>query len=210
MLGPTVMILIGLTILGSVPLTFVLFYGWLLLVPMISNKGLHRSGIIMVNTNKRKSIIIGLVSGVAFGVLILGAVRLLIEFIFDLTHLQQLLVEWGFTGKGLIGLILILIVVNPVLEELYWREFMFKRLHVNLGTALSIIISSVGYSLYHFLSLIPMFNWPLNVISVLPVFLVGIIWGFFRARLKSILAPILSHILADAGIMLVFIFYIIP
>lgn len=33
--GPAVMILIGLQGVGSVPVTFVLFYSWLLLVPLV-------------------------------------------------------------------------------------------------------------------------------------------------------------------------------
>jgi membrane protease YdiL (CAAX protease family) len=208
LLGPTIMILIGLTIFQNVPLTFLLFYSWLCLVPLISYKRNGKSLFTRKIPNSTGSIVTGLLSGIIFSTLILGTVSLLIEYLFDIAQLQHLLEKWGFSGKGLIWLILVLIVINPVLEELYWREYMFTRLTSTVGTTMSILICAFAYSLYHFLSLVPMFNWPLNVISALPVFLAGIIWGSFRLRFQSIVAPIISHILADAGIMLVYILHL--
>ncbi|WP_162785185.1 CPBP family intramembrane glutamic endopeptidase [Bacillus sp. P14.5] len=105
-------------------------------------------------------------------------------------------------------LMAVLIVLNPYLEENYWRNFIFEELKVSSSAGMAIIISSFFYSLYHLLSLMELFNWPFNVIAVIPIFLAGIIWGFFRHKSGSLAAPILSHVLADTGIMLVYLVYI--
>ncbi|WP_340701595.1 type II CAAX prenyl endopeptidase Rce1 family protein [Brevibacillus borstelensis] len=48
--------------------------------------------------------------------------------VFHREKLQSLLIEWNFSGDHLIWLILILLSVNPFLEELYWRGYIFHRL----------------------------------------------------------------------------------
>ncbi len=205
--GPTFMILIGLTFFENVPLTFILFYGWLLLIPMLNGK--KKSGSLLKNMpNKKQAVIAGLFSGFVSCAAILGVVTLFIHYIIDLSSLQKLLDEWGFTGNQLIWLILILIIINPILEELYWRDFMYKILLGRFSVVTSILITSSLYSLYHFLSVIPMFTWPLNILLVLPVFFAGVLWGYFRYKFKSIMAPVISHILADLGIMLVYLIHI--
>lgn len=209
LIGPTIMIFSGLIMFKSVPITFILFYGWLLFVPIllyIGNKSLRLNYKKHLNLN---SFTVGLVSGVSCLVAIYGAVALLHNLIFDLNELKQVLVEWNFTGSILFWLIIFLIFINPVLEELYWREVMYKRLIERVGAAQTIMITSFFYSLYHLVPLIFIFSFPFNFIAVIPVFIAGLMWGYFRYKLKSISASIISHILADLGIMLVYLNYIL-
>lgn len=79
------------------------------------------------------------------------------------------------------------------------------ELESKLGATTSITITAFFYSLYHLLSVYFIFSFPFNLLAVLPVFLAGLMWGFFRYKLKSIIAPIISHVIADLGIMLVYI-----
>jgi membrane protease YdiL (CAAX protease family) len=62
--------------------------------------------------------------------------------------------------------------------------------------------------LYHFLSVIPLFAWPYNVFMVVPVFAAGLIWGYMRARSDAVAGGIVSHILADGGIMAVYLLFL--
>ncbi|HJF31207.1 MAG TPA: CPBP family intramembrane metalloprotease [Sporosarcina psychrophila] len=209
LIGPTIMIYLGLIVFKSVPITFILFYGWLLFVPLllyIRNKSLRLDRKKHLNI---QSFIVGLISGLFCLGAIYGAVALLHNFIFDLNSLKQVLIEWNFTGSMLFWLIIILIFINPVLEELYWREFMYKRLIERVGVTQTIMITSFFYSLYHLVSLYSIFALPFNIIAVIPVFIAGLMWAFFRYKLNSISAPIISHILADLGIMLVYLNYIL-
>jgi uncharacterized protein len=207
LLGPTLMIFIGLTLLGNVPLTFGLFYGWLLLVPSISRwkQPNHVKWKISFTKN---SIIIGLASGLIFMAILFASVSYLFSFLIDLEHIRSLLKEWNFDGAMVWGLMAVLIFLNPCLEEKYWRDFIFEELKTSISPGKSILIASFFYSFYHILSLVELFNWPFNMIAFIPVFLAGVIWGVIKQRTVSIAAPMISHMLADMGIMLVYVIHI--
>lgn len=208
LVGPTIMIYIGLIICKSVLITFALFYGWLLFVPLFSSTRNKQQKLTLQKYFSRQSIVVGLISGVISLLAIYGAVSLLKDTVFDLSALQQILMDWNFTGDKVIWLVLVLIFINPFLEELYWRNFMYIHLESKFSIARTLIITSFFYSLYHLVSLIYIFTFPFNFIAVIPVFLAGLFWGYFRFKLQSITAPIISHILADLGIMLVYLSYI--
>ncbi len=206
--GPTVMIFWGLIICESVLITFALFYGWLLFVPLFSSIRNKQEKFNLKKHISRQSSSIGFFSGLICLTAIFVAVTLLKDTVFDLSDLRQLLIDWNFTGDNVIWLVLVLIFINPILEELYWREFMYNHLVSKASGTKTIVITSFFYSLYHLVSLISIFTFPFNVIAVIPVFLAGLLWGYFRHKSHSITAPIISHILADLGIMLVYLTHI--
>jgi membrane protease YdiL (CAAX protease family) len=43
---------------------------------------------------------------------------------------------------------------------------------------------------------------------MIPVFLAGMIWGYMRSTSNSVAGSIVSHILADAGIMAVYVWFL--
>lgn len=208
LVGPTIMIYIGLLVLKNVPITFLLFYGWLVVVPLVITLKKGRQKINFTKHFTAQSLLIGLISGFIFFIAIYGGITILKDSVFNVNELQLVLAEWNFTGKTVIWLVIFLIFVNPLLEEFYWREFMYKRLSEKLSARQTMLVTSFFYSLYHLLSLIFIFNFPFNVIAVLPVFIAGIIWAYLRCKLKSLAAPIISHSLADLGIMMVYLTYI--
>ncbi|TYS17593.1 CPBP family intramembrane metalloprotease [Rossellomorea vietnamensis] len=207
LMGPTIMIFIGLTLIGNVPLTFALFYGWLLLIPVYSSwkKQNHSQWKFSITS---RSLMLGMGSGTLVLVIIFAAVSYFFSFLIDLELIRLLLKKWNFDGKMIWVLIAVLLVLNPYLEENYWRNFIFEELKMSTSAGNAIIISSFFYSLYHLLSLIELFHWPFNVLAVIPIFLAGIIWGIFRYKSGSLAAPILSHVLADTGIILIYLVYI--
>lgn len=211
LLGPTLMIFIGLTQFESVPITFVLFYSWLLIFPLVTTfKSIELKKTFRLtfkNGFSSKAVIYGIVSGV-FGLsTIFASVSLLQNYLFNVSQLKELLVSWHFSGSNVWGLILILLVINPFLEELYWREFMHVRLLPVFGDRKTIFVTSFFYSLYHLLSLIPMFEMPFSLIAAVPVFLAGLLWGYFRIKFKTMVASLISHVLADLGIVFVYLHY---
>jgi uncharacterized protein len=126
----------------------------------------------------------------------------------DITHLQSLLAEWGLSGNGIFVLLLVFVTVNPILEEVYWRGFMFSKLKMKGNAIKAIFITSFFYTLYHFLSVIPMFQWGFNIVAVIPVLLAGLFWGYIREKTGSIIGTMISHTLADLGIVCVYWFII--
>ncbi|MGG4498277.1 CPBP family intramembrane glutamic endopeptidase [Brevibacillus reuszeri] len=213
LLVPTLLIFLGLQIIGSVPVTFLLFYSWLLLAPvtdfLIVKKATRRQTLHALGLSfSRKNVWTGLVTGAIFLLAILGGGYFSHTALFDRNDLTELLASWNFTGAHIGGLILILMVVNPILEEVYWRGYMHEKLAKHYRPVTVIVVTAVFYSLYHFLSVIPLFAWPYNIVMVVPVFLAGVIWGYMRHRQHSLFGSIISHILADIGIMGIYLLFL--
>ncbi|WP_261300719.1 CPBP family intramembrane glutamic endopeptidase [Paenibacillus andongensis] len=201
--APTFFIFAGLYIFQSVPVTFALFYGWLLLITIVFKPiGLRYL------TNKTALFIISIGAGLGAFFLVIISVggALLHNELFESSQLEFLLKSWGFTGKYTVILVLVLTLVNPVLEEMYWRGFILQKLD---QIKYKVIISSLFYSLYHFLVLLPMFKEPYPVVFFLMVFLTGMIWGWMVIKYRTLWISIISHSLADIGIILLYFKYIL-
>lgn len=207
------MILIGLQGLSSVPITFLLFYGWLFVVPigerLILKRKTWSDTLLQLGLGeKRNHILHGFYTGGLFFLSIVMAGYYFHPYVFDPSNLAHVLATWNFSGNLTGWLMLVLILVNPILEEIYWRGYVFTKLNGNMKTTHVVWITALFYSLYHFLSVIPLFNWPYNMLVMIPVFLAGMIWGYMRSTSNSVAGSIVSHILADAGIMAVYVWFL--
>ncbi|KEQ23784.1 CPBP family intramembrane glutamic endopeptidase [Paenibacillus tyrfis] len=214
-LGPTVMIAAGLQVMGSVPLTFALFYGWLLLVPLGSFILRRRTGTFadsQIQTERQRQktdILLGICSGAAFFGAIVAAAVWFHPLFLNIPRLKGLLQEWHFSGEHTIGLVLVLLVLNPLLEETYWRGYVLRKLtDGRVSPAMAVFLTSLFYSLYHVLSIVPIFEHPWNIALVLPVFAAGLFWGWMRLRHASLTGSVLSHSLVNAGIMCIYFLYL--
>ncbi|MDF2678896.1 MAG: putative rane-bound metalloprotease [Brevibacillus sp.] len=213
LLGPTMMLFFGLQIGSNVPLAFLLFYGWLALVPVFDflllkkmslQDALHQVGFVC----DRKNALVGSATGICFFLFIVTGGYLFHSVLFDRASLSQLLVKWQFTGDVTGWLIAILVFLNPLLEELYWRGYLLHKLTGRHKARTAIFLAAFFYSLYHLLSVIPLFSAPYNVMMVVPVFAAGLFWGYLRNRQRSLFGSIISHMLADAGIMTVYLLFL--
>ncbi|WP_050182848.1 CPBP family intramembrane glutamic endopeptidase [Domibacillus robiginosus] len=195
LIGPSLMILIGLQLLESVVITFVLFYSWLLAMPLI-DKAFPRERVQVT----KQAVILGLGSGLLFFLFIFGGLKWLHTYLLNIGELRTLLMEWGFSGPGEIGLVLVLLLANPILEELYWRGYVYEKLRANGKAIYTILITASFYTLYHLLSVIPIFQGGSSVAAILPVLIAGLFWGYTREKTGSIVAAMIGHILGDLGI----------
>ncbi|MFJ9498948.1 CPBP family intramembrane glutamic endopeptidase [Brevibacillus centrosporus] len=211
--GPTCMLFLGLQIGSSVPLAFLLFYGWLALIPLYHlflrreeklQESLQQLGFAF----NRKNVVVGTATGILSFLLILLSGYVFSSTLFDPTALASLLTRWQFTGDLTGWLIAILILINPILEEVYWRGYLLHKLSSGRKTSYAIFWTSLFYSLYHLLSVIPLFSAPYNVMMIIPVFAAGLIWGYLRTRQGSLIGSIISHMLADTGIMTVYLLFL--
>ncbi len=75
----------------------------------------------------------------------------------------------------------------PLLEELFFRGFLYPVLVRRLGTLLSIVLTAVGFSLIHVPQLARAWG------PVLIVFLIGLALTIIRAVTKSVAAGVLTH-----------------
>lgn len=212
-LGPTMMIFLGLQVMSSVPLTFLLFYGWLFAIPFVElivlKKNTWTAALRQVGfVAHRPNMVQGILTGLLFFMAIVLGGYFFHSYLFDKEDLQHVLTQWSFSGNLVVWLILVLLLINPFLEEIYWRGFLANKLEGKWKRPTILLLTSFFYTLYHFLSVIPLFNWPYNIAMVIPVFVAGLIWGLMRYKSKSLLGSIASHILADAGIMAVYLLFL--
>ena len=204
LIGPTIMLYIGLPILQNVIIAFFLFYCWLLFVPIAVTFWEKDRNYKLKFYYSVPSILIGIVSGIAcFGAIYFFGTVWQSAFV-DVADLQHLLVEWNFTGRKVLLLVIVLIFINPILEEFYWREFIVQRLPKKFGNIGRILVSSFFYSLYHWIIVAEIFLFPYNIFAWISIFLAGTMWGIFRLKFQSLTASIISHCIADMGIMLVY------
>jgi uncharacterized protein len=91
---------------------------------------------------------------------------------------------------------------HSLLEEYYWRWFVFRQLRRLLPLWPAILASAIGFTAHHVIVLhvffkdAPLLVWLLSA----AVAVGGIFWAWLYARTESLLAPWLSHLLIDAGI----------
>ncbi|MBT2686299.1 CPBP family intramembrane glutamic endopeptidase [Bacillus sp. ISL-37] len=203
LLGPAFMIFIGLQVLESVIATFILFYSWLLAVPLLG-RGIQRERFKVTS----KAVMLGFGSGLLFFLFIYGGINWLHMYLMDIDQLRALLWEWGFSGRGEIWLVLVLLVANPILEEVYWRGHIYEKLRMEGSAKYAVLMTAAFYTLYHLLSVIPIFDGFYGIIAAVPVFIAGIFWGYIREKTGTITAAIFGHVLSDLGIICVYWFII--
>ncbi|MGF7029498.1 membrane protease YdiL (CAAX protease family) [Paenibacillus mucilaginosus] len=214
LIGPSVMIALGLLLVQNIPVTFVLFYGWLLLAPLVDSVIIRRRSVRDTLRDfgfiyRKRNLFAGYLVGALFFLVVSAAMYLYHPYFFDREHLQDLLRRWEFTSAFTGWLILILIAVNPLLEETYWRGFMMRRLQGVLPMGARVIVTSFFYALYHLGPLVPMMLWPANVLLTVPVFGAGVIWAVMRHRSDSLWGSVASHAISDMAIIGVYLLYIV-
>jgi membrane protease YdiL (CAAX protease family) len=95
--------------------------------------------------------------------------------------------------------------VHSLLEEYYWRWFLFGGLRRFMPVAAAVVLSSLAFMAHHVILLAVYFG-GLSVATILfslCVALGGAAWAWIYHRSGSLLGPWLSHLLIDAGIFVV-------
>lgn len=156
----------------------------------------------------------GILMGSAFGLFIAVAMFALFHFgfkplgWFDAAN-EQIRGKIAGMGLGTKGRYLALSLFYPLchslIEEYYWRWFVFGRLshHASLPTA--IVVSSLGFMAHHVIVLATFFGWdsPLTYFLSFCVAIGGGVWAWMYARSGSLMGPWISHMFVDAAIFLV-------
>ena len=86
------------------------------------------------------------------------------------------------------------VTLAPLMEELFFRGFLYPVLARRLGLPVAVFLTALGFALLHGAQL--MFSWG----PVLVIFLVGMILTMVRARTNSVAAGVLIHMAYNATI----------
>jgi uncharacterized protein len=156
----------------------------------------------------------GLAIGAAFGLAVTVAGWLLFDlwlrdtswFAAALGPIQAKVAGFGLdAGWKFVALGAFYAVVHSLLEEYYWRWFVFGQLQRVAALWPAIVVSSLGFMAHHVLVLSVYFGWwtaPTLLLSA-AVAIGGVFWAWLYARTGSLYGPWLSHAIVDAGIFVV-------
>lgn len=115
------------------------------------------------------------------------------------------------TGLGIdtlwkyLGLTLFYALVHSLLEEYYWRWFVYAQLRTRWPVTAALAASSLGFAAHHVIVLAKYFGYasPLTWLFSLGVAVGGVIWAWQWERTKSLWGIWISHLLVDAAIFLI-------
>ncbi len=93
-------------------------------------------------------------------------------------------------------------VIHTLLEEYYWRWFVFGRLRRRTGLTMAIVLSSFGFMAHHVIVMGVYAGWtsPYTYLFSMAVAVGGAYWAWLYERKGSIVAPWVSHFFVDVAI----------
>lgn len=156
----------------------------------------------------------GLAGGFGFGLLILVLALLLYRHVFQPWGVFETAVAavrlkitdlgvdslWRYAALGVFYSLF-----HSLLEEYYWRWFVFGQLRQLIRLWPAILLSSAAFMAHHVILLAVYFGWssPWTYLFSLAVAVGGVFWAWLYHRSGSLYGPWLSHMLIDAAIFLV-------
>ncbi len=155
----------------------------------------------------------GFFPAIGFGLLVAGAMLgLYFGWLRDTSYFRDLapklrakLVDFGAaTPTRFLFLGAFLTLVHSLLEEYYWRWFVFGELKQLIPLVAAIVLSGFAFMAHHVVVLASYIsNIPLMIGLSLGVAIGGMVWAWLYHRAGSIWSVWLSHLLIDAAIMTV-------
>ena len=152
-----------------------------------------------------------LIEGALFGLLVAALMGVMyVAWLKPSGHFDQAAVEArqkiaGFGIASLPAFIAMAVFysgLHSLLEEYYWRWFVFGQLARSKNLSLAIMVSSVAFSAHHVLVLAKYFGWdsPLMWLFVVGVIIGGGVWAWLYHRSGSLWGPWVGHAIVDAAI----------
>jgi uncharacterized protein len=154
----------------------------------------------------------GLGWGVGFGVLVAAAMLALYFGVLRDSELfreaparvRQKAEEFGLASPAAFVLFAAFVCcVHSLLEEYYWRWFVFGRLRRLIAPVPAALLAGAAFMAFHVVDLAAFFPgrfWTLAVPLSLGVGIGGVVWCWMYQRTGTVWAPWVSHVLVDAAL----------
>lgn len=108
-------------------------------------------------------------------------------------NLRSGLAALGLAGGSWLGFVIYYCLVNPWLEELFWRGFLPSKAQYP-------VLSDFLYAGYHVFVLILFVKWIWVVVMFVVLTIVGRLWRWMADKYDGLALPILTHLLADVSV----------
>jgi membrane protease YdiL (CAAX protease family) len=156
----------------------------------------------------------GVPLGVAFGLAVMGAMAALYYlwlkpaglFAGPMVEVREKVAGFGIhSAAAYFVLAAFYSLVHSLLEEYYWRWFVFGYACRGMKLPMAIAVSSIGFAAHHVLVLGAYFGYasPLTWLFTAGIVIGGAFWAWLYRRTDSLIGPWLSHALVDAAIFVI-------
>ncbi|HHX59994.1 MAG TPA: CPBP family intramembrane metalloprotease [Epulopiscium sp.] len=148
----------------------------------------------------RKSLGFSLLLGIGIYMVILGAYFVLKRFI-DLSNIMIMLDQKANVDKSnFIGVALYISFVNSLLEEFFFRGFLFLNLIRISSRKLAYLISAFVFSLYHVAIMGSWFNPVIFIVAMIGLFVGALIFNYLNEKDENIYNSWMVHMMANLSI----------
>ncbi|MBE9468294.1 MAG: CPBP family intramembrane metalloprotease [Bacteroidetes bacterium] len=101
-----------------------------------------------------------------------------------------------FNNNYLIVFWILVAIINPFFEEIFWRGYMLK-ISSEISLWIKVIVSSLLFAASHPIIWGIFTPSMLTIEMIISVFIMGIVWSFVYIKSKSLILPYFSHLLVD-------------
>ena len=115
------------------------------------------------------------------------------------TTMREAVGEFGLTQSNYWLFAVFLSVCHSLLEEYYWRWFVFGGLHQMVSPGWAHILAGTAFMGHHIIVLLQYFPVPLTLFLSLMIGVGGVIWSWMYLRQGSLLGAWIAHMIVDFG-----------
>ena len=168
-----------------------------LLIPIVYGLFLKEFNIKNLMKPDKKGLCIALCLGFVIYGVVLGAYWIFKD-VFDFSALTGSLNETtGVNKSNFIWVAIYISFVNSLLEEFFFRGFSFITLKKLTSRRFAYVFSSMAFALYHIAMMIGWFGLPVILISLVGLFIGGMIFNRFDEKSENIYLSWLIHMFAN-------------
>ncbi|KND47495.1 MAG: hypothetical protein AB199_03635 [Parcubacteria bacterium C7867-004] len=150
-----------------------------------------------------QSLLPGLLLGVGSFLIILGAYAILGSFIDMEAIADNLESKLGINSGNFLFVGLYVIFVNSLLEEFFFRGFLFLNLKGHASRVFAYVFSAGLFAVYHLAIIKGWFNPVLMALALISLFVIGLVFNYLNSRSGHFLNSWLAHGIADSAIILI-------
>lgn len=153
-----------------------------------------------LKAKNRKSLFLSLSLGLGVYATIITSYFILSQFI-DLAWIKKVLVDdFGVTRGNFIFVAIYISFINSLLEEFFFRGFLFLELLEKVTRKAAYMISSGFFAIYHIAIMGNMFQPYIFALAMAGLFIGGIIFNYLNEKNKTILNSWIVHMMANFAI----------
>ncbi|WP_062356108.1 CPBP family intramembrane glutamic endopeptidase [Bacillus kwashiorkori] len=177
-----------------------------LLIPLLYIKFVMKRSILQflnLKTMDWKNLQQGILLGFLSMVIVIGAFIIFKDFINTDTILVDIQSRMKITPEIFIFIAIYITFGNSLLEEFYFRGFLFLHIHETENKVFAYLYSALLFSIYHVAIFAVWFDFWIMLLALFGLFIIGLVFNWINTKSNNFLNSWILHILADVGVMLI-------